>query len=363
MACSFRPVLKNGDRKYLITDHIRLRPGTEDEVAVVRWVFQEFLQLKSETAIASQLNRKAIPTSTGKRWNRATIGRLLRNENYIGNLIFNRRSCKLRGVHTYNAPNVWIRSEDCIEPIIERAVFLRAKKIIEERRVDLPEEEMLARLRRTLIKERRLSPAIIDRTVGLPCTASYLKHFGSLRNAYRLIGYTSKRNCDYIDSRQVWIDLISKFVAEMAAAVEKAGGRAVLADTIDCLRVNGKVSVSFRIARWCPGKKKHHSPYWTVRRQVDLPKGWLVAIRMAEGNKTVLDFLCFPTTKIIVPVMKLSERTRRHSGLDRFNSFDAVIRSVSRVTKSTHASPSKPAPPNKPSRSNRSRRTNDCARR
>jgi DNA invertase Pin-like site-specific DNA recombinase len=356
-------VLKNGDRKYLATDHIRLRPGTGDEVAVVKWVFQEFLQLKSETAIARQLNRKAIPTSTGKRWNRGTIGRLLRNENYIGNLIFNRRSCKLRGVHTYNAPDVWIRSEDCIEPIIDRAVFLRAKKIIEERRVDLPEEEMLARLRRTLIKERRLSPAIIDRTVGLPCTASYLKHFGSLRNAYRLIGYTSKRNCDHIDSRQVWIDLISKFVAEMAAAIEKAGGRALPADTIDCLCVNGKVSISFRIARWCPGKKKHHSPYWTVRRQLDLPTGWLVAIRLAEGNKTVLDFLFFPTTKIIMPVMKLSERTRLRRGLDCFNSFDAVVRSVSRVTKSTHASPIKPAPPNEPSRSSRSRRTKDRARR
>jgi DNA invertase Pin-like site-specific DNA recombinase len=186
-------VLKNGDRKYLLTDHVRLRPGTADEVAIVRWIFQEFLRRKSETDIARQLNRKAIPTSTGQPWNRALIGRLLRNENYVGNLVFNRRSRKLREKTIYNQPDVWIRSEDCIEPIIERTVFLRARKIIEERRVELPEEVMLARLRRTLMKERRLSPAIIDRTVGLPCTATYMQHFGSLRNVYRLIGYTSSK--------------------------------------------------------------------------------------------------------------------------------------------------------------------------
>ena len=47
---------------------------------------------------------------------------------------------------------------------------------------------MLARLRRTLMKEGRLSPAIINKTIGLPCHQVYIAHFGSIRNAYRLIG-------------------------------------------------------------------------------------------------------------------------------------------------------------------------------
>jgi hypothetical protein len=355
-------VLNDGDRKYLHTDHVKLRPGTADEVAIVRWIFQEFLQRKSETAIAHQLNREAIPTSTGQPWNRALIGRLLRNENYIGNVVFNRRSYKLREKRTYNQPDVWIRSENCIEPIIERTVFLRARKIIEERRVDLPEGEMLARLRRTLIKERRLSPAIIDRTLGLPCTATYRQHFGSLRNVYRLIGYTSKRDCDYIDSKQVWDDLIAKCVSEMGAAIENAGGRAALTDSIDCLRVNGTVSISFRIARWCAGKKKHHSPYWGIRRQVCLPPGWLVAIRLAEGNKGVLDFLFLPTAEMIGSVMKLSERNRVRRGFHRFENFDALVRSVSRVTKPSRASPAKPAQRTKQSRSSQSKTTSGRAR-
>jgi DNA invertase Pin-like site-specific DNA recombinase len=248
-------VLEKGDRKYLMTDHVRLRPGTPDEVAVVRWIFQQFAQNKSESAIARELNRRAIPSSTGAPWNRALVGRLLRNENYVGSLVFNRQSQKLRGDRVDNPPDLWIRSEGCIEPIVEQDVFLCAKKIMEERRVSLPEEEMLARLRRTLMKAGRLSPAIIDKTVGLPCTKSYLDHFGSLRNAYRLIGYASRRDCEYIESRQRWTDLTTKLAAQLAARIEKASGQAVLKISEDCLRAR-EVSISFRLARWRGGSEK-----------------------------------------------------------------------------------------------------------
>ena len=56
-----------------------------------------------------------------------------------------------------------------MEPIVEQDVFLRAKKVIQDRRVELSEEEMLTRLRKTLMKKGKLSPAIIDETIGLPC--------------------------------------------------------------------------------------------------------------------------------------------------------------------------------------------------
>lgn len=90
-----KAVLKHGDRKYLHTDHVRLRPGSPEEVAIVRWIFQQFAAERSETAIARELNRRAILTSAGRPWNRAIIGRLLRNENYVGNLILR---CSLRAI-------------------------------------------------------------------------------------------------------------------------------------------------------------------------------------------------------------------------------------------------------------------------
>ena len=269
-----KALLKNGDRKYLVTDHVRLVPGTTDETAIVRWVFEQFLRKKSETAIARELNRMAVPTNTGRPWNRFTIGRLLRNENYIGNLIYNRRSAKLREKRSCNPPELWIRSEGSVEAIVERSLFLRARKVIEERRVSLSEEEMLTRLRKTLMKRGKLSPAIIDGTVGLPCTATYMNRLGSLRNVYRLIGYTPKRDYEYLESRARWADLNTKLASQVAAGIKNAGGGPTVQEAADCLLINGTVSIFFRDYERCAGKRKNHAPHWSIHHR-DRHRRWL----------------------------------------------------------------------------------------
>ncbi|MFB9266047.1 recombinase family protein [Bradyrhizobium erythrophlei] len=67
--------LKNGERKYLTTDHVRIRPGNADEVAIVRWIFARFLENHSDTAIAEDLNKRGLFYSRGVKWNRGHIGR------------------------------------------------------------------------------------------------------------------------------------------------------------------------------------------------------------------------------------------------------------------------------------------------
>ncbi len=320
-----RAVLERGDRKYLITDHVRVSPGTADEVAVVRWIFAQFLKKNSETAIARELNRKGTPTNTGRRWSRALIGRILRNENYIGNLVYNRSSRKLGEKKTLNPPTLWIRSEGCIEPIIDREVFLRTQKIIKERRVSLPEGEMLKRLRLTLKRKGKLSPKIIDQTVGLPCKTIYMQRFGSLRETYRLIGYTSKRDCEYIESRQGWADMTAKLATELLEEINKTGACTLHSD---CLRVNRTVSVNFRVARWCPGKRENHAPHWSIERRARLLPGWIVATRLGERNKALLDYLLLPTAIVTRATVRFSENVRARRGIDCFKTFPTLVRSL-----------------------------------
>ncbi|WGR73898.1 MULTISPECIES: recombinase family protein [unclassified Bradyrhizobium] len=106
-----RGVLKNGDRKYITTDHIRVRPGDPKEVAVVKWMFDRFLEIRSESVIAWELNKQGIASSTAAPWTSAAVGAVLRNESYIGNLLFNRKSWKLRQTRINNPPEQWIRTE------------------------------------------------------------------------------------------------------------------------------------------------------------------------------------------------------------------------------------------------------------
>lgn len=326
-----KSVLERGERKYLLSDHVRLIPGAADEVAIVRWIFLQFLERKSETAIARELNEKAVPTTTGRSWDRASIGRIIRNENYIGNLLYNRRSRKLGETGTQNPPELWIRSEGCITPIVDRETFLAARKVIERRRVDLSEEEMLLRLRKTLAKRGKLSPAIINDTIGLPCVKTFMDHFGSLRNVYRLIGYKSRRDCDYIESRQGWADINSGLAVQLAQSIKKSGGRATIEN--GCLRISGKSSISFRVARWCPGRLPHHAPLWSINRRKWLPDGWVVAIRLGDRNKELMDYLLFPTVAIKRPAFRFSEAAREQHGIERFGDLEGLVRSlVRRVT-------------------------------
>jgi len=68
------------------------------EAAVVRRIFQEFAKGSSSLAIAKGLNNDCIPSPSGKRWGKSTLrghhkagNGLLRNELYIGRLVWNRQ--------------------------------------------------------------------------------------------------------------------------------------------------------------------------------------------------------------------------------------------------------------------------------
>ncbi|WP_050991067.1 recombinase family protein [Bradyrhizobium genomosp. I (2014)] len=356
-------VLKRGQRKYLATDHVRVRPGDPREVATVRWIFNRFLEVKCETVVAWELNRRNVPTRPGTPWTRVMVGAILRDESYIGDLIFNRRSCKLRQTRTYNPPEQWIRAEGCLEPIVDRATFAKVAKFIHERRVDLTEEEMLVRLRRTLLKEGKLSVGIIDRTPGLPCVATCQVHFGSMRNLYRLLGYTPKRNYEFLESRPIWSELKTRLASRIEAAVRKAGCRTSTGGWTDSLRVNGSICVSIRAARWTPGMEDTHSPHWTIQCDTHVPAGWIAAIRLAAHNKDVLDYVLLPTDGKVKRTIRFSDRARERRDITCFKSPDSLVRAIiRRITRQARAFQPKLAPPSKQPKAGLPRTKNGRAR-
>ena len=75
-----------------------LVPGPEEEIRVVRWTFEAFVnEGKRATEIGRLLNQRGILSPSGRPWTEVKIRNLLRNENYVGNLVYARRSMKLMG--------------------------------------------------------------------------------------------------------------------------------------------------------------------------------------------------------------------------------------------------------------------------
>jgi DNA invertase Pin-like site-specific DNA recombinase len=327
--------LSAGERKFLITDRVRIRPGANDEVEVVKWIFAEFLGGKSQSAIMRELNRRGVPTNSGRPWSVPVVGAIRQNEAYIGDLIWNRISKKLGAQRIKNPRELWIRSEGCFEPIIDRADFLKAKRIIEGYRVCISEKEMLTRLRKVLMKKGGLSGAIIDAAPTLPSCSTYLTHFGTLRNLYRLIGYNNPKYWDDLKVFRRWSDFSLGLAAPLRETFKHVGKRAVFDSSIGCLEIDDVVSICFAVASW--RKYEGRGPRWSLRRRVRWPAGWIVAIRLNANNEAIQDYILLPSPTGPRMGLWISENNLQTHNIEVFQTFDKLARSlVRRVSKAPH---------------------------
>lgn len=371
-----RGLLQPGQHKFLKTDHIVLAPGPAHEQQIVREIFRRFAVEKwSEVKIARELNKDRVPTLYGTPWTNWKIHSLLQNECYIGNIVYNRKTSYLGQVHKPNPPEQWIRREGAFEAIVEPSLFRRAQQRMKDRYVRMSSEEMLKGLRLLLKNRGKLSEKIIEDAPGLPSAADYQLRFGSIRKAYRLIGYESTRDCSYIDTRVARTEMVLDLQARLIDALERAGQKSV-PDERGAVVVNGRIAISLRVARcWHP---KCASPIWTIRRGASMPEGLILTIRLDEVNKKALDYFVFPTTKMRGPKICFTDkRIRARFGACQFSTsqraIQAVVRRASKsVTfaqpiiarpKASHVAATKSRRPSRPPKSSRPKRATGRGRR
>jgi len=116
-------VMKRGQLKSIKNYHVKLVPGDRDRVKTIKEIFNlRAYANMSVREIADHLNKKGIPSLTGKKWRYSVIGELLRNETYVGNSVFNKRAhrSKIHKSTFYKPKNEWIRVENTHEPLIDK---------------------------------------------------------------------------------------------------------------------------------------------------------------------------------------------------------------------------------------------------
>jgi hypothetical protein len=177
------------------------------------------------------------------------------------------------------------------------------------------------------MKKGKLSASIIDASPVLPSVSAYLLHFGTLRNLYRLIGYTGNQGYwDKLAAHKRWVNLHLENAARLRDAFDEAGRRATLDPSIECLRIDNAVNICFRVAKW---RNYEGRPLrWTLVRRVRWPKGWVVALRLGENNETILDYVLLPSVSLSFsgPLFWFSEDTRAAHSIERFETFGELSR-------------------------------------
>jgi DNA invertase Pin-like site-specific DNA recombinase len=316
-------LLTHGQRKHLQSDRVILRPGSPEELELIRDVFRQFaLEQKSESEIARVLNGRGTLNRSGRPWTSWTIRSLLVNENYIGNYVYNRKTFRLRQKGRHNSRNLWVRAIGVFEAIVDPRLFELAQQRKRGRRYLLSDRELLARLSSVLREKGQLSKTVIDDAEDLPCHATYIARFGSLRNAYKQIEYYPKSKFDYIDNGNLLIEKVGRLADEVIAKVTASGGKAIFDQKTDILEINGKLAISVLVARCrrtAGGRLR-----WTVRRRSNMARDLIIALRVDQTGINVMDYLLIPATNFPVDRMEFSDVNRFRITSCRFETIDLL---------------------------------------
>ena len=287
-------VLKLGEQKSLRTGRVILVPGPEEEVKVVRWIFECFVhQRAGALSIARMLNQRHILSPSGVPWTDIKISGLLQNEKYISNMVYGRRSCKLQGRNVPNPPDQWIRKERAFEGIVPRDLFFEAQALFKsgESKYRITEAAMLDGLRRLYEEHGHLTSDLINEADGLSRANTYSKRFGSLPAAYRHVGFIPPRNY-----HTEITDSLGRILREMTGLIlrriESQGGSATWIPFSRTLVVNQELRIWIIFIR-------HYSTsggtsFWRKHRCNPAEFDITLAVRMNRGNDDIQDFYLLP---------------------------------------------------------------------
>lgn len=313
--------LSRGEQKSLQTDRVILVPGPALEQDVVRRMYRMFVEDgQSERQIADNLNAEGHLTDLQRPWTRASVHQILTNEKYIGNNVYNKVSFKLKHRRTVNPRDMWIRAVGAYPAIVDEAIFLRAREIIDVRSQHFTDNELLEALRGVLNQKGALSGLIIDEQDNLPSSSAFRNRFGSLLRAYHLIGYDPERDYRYIEINRALRQAHPSIVAEIIAGIAGHGGRAIQDAETDLIRVNDEFNASVVLARCY--ETKAGSLRWRIRLDTGLAPDITIAARMDEMNEAPRDYYLLPSIDMTMAKLRLREQNGLSLDAYRYDTLD-----------------------------------------
>jgi DNA invertase Pin-like site-specific DNA recombinase len=243
-----RQQLSSGEHKSIATDRVVLVSGPASEVLWVREIYRMFItEKKTFAGIAAELEHKGVPFLEGKRWSDHVVKRILTHPKYKGTAIYNRTTERLCSKSKKLPQSEWIIVPNAFEPLVESGVFDLAQEAIRERFGRRSNEQVLGQLQKILRKHGRLSTEILRKH---ELSAGSLNHrFGSLVNAYDLIGYRTvyrKAGENRLQVRKIRSALMQQLVEMFPARVSVFSSDY---NRRNCLNLQNGIKVAVRICR------------------------------------------------------------------------------------------------------------------
>lgn len=285
-------VLGLGEHKFIKQDHVVLIAGPEDELRAVRWIFEQVADHNRRPAeIARDLNVRGVPGPESRPWAGPRVQAILTNPKYTGELIYNRKTMRLKAPTRVNPESDWVRVPGAHPRLVEPELFARAQAVMSRWSSRVSNEAALAKLATLFKRTGWLSTKLIEQAEGVPSPHFYVSRFGSLVRAYQRVGFEPERDYGFITNYARRRELARLFRNEVALDLAQRGidvrwdGRQVLV-------VGGGLRVAVMLAM-C--KRTDAGPRWSVQINGGPPSGWILARRMAIDEIEVRDHWLYPS--------------------------------------------------------------------
>jgi hypothetical protein len=315
-------ILRRGEHKSLQTDRVVLVEGPEEEISVVRDIYDRFVQEGlTERQIADWLNDQDVPTDSSSPWTRGRVHSILTNEKYIGNNVWNRVSFKLKQQRVVNSEGDWVRADNVFPAIVDPEKFYTAKGIIQERGRRFSREEMIQRLEQLCRARGYLSGALIDDADGLPSSTAYRTRFGGLVEAYRLAGYVPDRSFEYVEVNRRLRRTHPNLLGDLIQDLESTGAAVEHDDASDLLSINGTYTAAMLLSR-C-SQTPAGSLKWLVRDRstADI----VIVVRMDPANEQPSDYYLIPRLGVHLDQLQLRQFNGARIDTYRFDTLSFFV--------------------------------------
>jgi len=327
-----KQILRVGERKSIVADRVIQVRGLPDQVRCVRDIYQMFVtQEMNFTAIARKLNRKRIAYLGGAPWNARAIQTILTHPRYTGCNVYGRSSQKLYSRTVILPRSEWTIVPRAFEPLIDTGTFARAQALIGLWPRNRSDTELLESLKMIIAKEGRISEALIRATPNVPCPQIYRARFGSLVNAYRLLGYNCIWNEQGQEQKRRVRSIRSNLLSQITAL---SRGRVTInmsptRHTRLRLRTGRLVSVIVGLLFEYKGE-----PRWLVKPVPGERRQIALVARLNDRNDAIKDFFVIPPVRssrslvISENDVRLQPEFRLDDLADFFEAVQTVARSV-----------------------------------
>jgi DNA invertase Pin-like site-specific DNA recombinase len=267
-----KQLLNKGERKSISTDRVILVPGSREEIAIVRRIFQSFVNKgRSMPFIAQTLNRDGVPFVNGGKWSKAHVNRVLRNPRYCGTQVWGRTTGRLFAPVRRVDPQKWATRPGAFSPIVTKELFDDAQQRIANFACNLSDEQLIEKLRDVLRVNGKLSAEIIEASPLCPTARTYYERFGGLAHAYAKVGIHRPEMLSAITNRQrftairkgVIASFLQQFPNELKE-IHPVGFRSLL---MDC---KSGTWIGVKLACWRWNNQK--GSYWLLECNNTQPK-------------------------------------------------------------------------------------------